>query len=60
MNLIKDMLDTDSNFSAFRFITVDTYISAVTFYERNGFVKLTQKLENDHTRLMFYDMMELA
>ncbi len=60
MNLIKDMLDTDSNYSAFRFITVDAYLTAVNFYEKNGFVKLTQKEENDHTRLMFFDMMELA
>ncbi len=59
MNLIKDMLDTANNYSAFRFITVDAYLSAVNFYEKNGFVKLTQKEENDHTRLMFFDMMEL-
>ncbi|MFG6385236.1 MAG: GNAT family N-acetyltransferase [Muribaculaceae bacterium] len=59
INLIKDMLDTDSNYSAFRFITVDAYLTAVNFYEKNGFVKLTQKEENDHTRLMFFDMMEL-
>ncbi len=60
MNLIKDMLDTANNYSAFRFITVDAYLSAVNFYEKNGFVKLTQKEENDHTRLMFFDMMELS
>jgi len=60
MNIIKDMLDTDSNYSAFRFITVDAYLTAVPFYEKNGFVKLTQKEENDHTRLMFFDMMELV
>lgn len=59
MSIIKDILDTDSNYSAFRFITVDAYISAVSFYEKNGFAKLTQKEENDHTRLMFFDMMEL-
>lgn len=60
MNIIKDLLDTDSNYSAFRFITVDAYLSAIPFYEKNGFVKLTQKEENDHTRLMFFDMMELV
>ncbi len=59
LNIIKDLLDTDSNYSAFRFITVDAYLSAIPFYEKNGFVKLTQKEENDHTRLMFFDMMEL-
>ncbi len=60
MNIIKDQLDTNSIYSAFRFITVDAYLSAVAFYEKNGFVKLTQKDENDHTRLMFFDMMELG
>ena len=59
LNLIKDMLDSDNNYSAFRFITVDAYLTAVSFYEKNGFVKLTQKEENSHTRLMFFDMMEL-
>ncbi len=53
------MLDSNSNYSAFRFITVDSYLSAVGFYGKNGFVKLTQKEENDHTCLMFFDMMEL-
>ncbi len=53
------MLDNDSNYSAFRFITVDAYLTAIPFYEKNGFVKLTQKEENDTTRLMFFDMMEL-
>lgn len=60
INLIKDMLDSNSNYSAFRFITVDAYLTAVAFYEKNGFVRLTQKDENGHTRLMFFDMMELG
>ena len=59
MNLIKNMLIADSNYSAFRFITVDAYLNAVQFYEKNGFAKLTQKEENAHTRLMFFDMLEL-
>ena len=33
--------------------------SAVPFYEKNGFVNLTKKDEDEHTRLMFYDMMEV-
>lgn len=59
MNLIKDRLDTDRNYSAFRFITVDAYLSAIDFYRKNNFVQLTQQKENNHTRLMFFDMMEL-
>ena len=45
--------------SAFRYITVDAYLSAVPFYEKNGFVHLTKKDEDEHTRLMFYDMNEM-
>jgi hypothetical protein len=45
---------------AFRYITVDAYLSAVPFYEKNGFVHLTKKDEDEHTRLMFYDMMEVG
>ena len=59
MNLIKDKLDSNTNYSAFRFITVDAYLSAISFYEKNGFIKLTQKEENPHTCLMFFDLMEL-
>ena len=60
MDLLKDLLDQDVNYSAFRFITVYAYMSAIPFYIKNGFVQLTQKEENDHTRLMFFDMMEFA
>ena len=44
----------------FRFITVDAYLSAVPFYEKNGFLHLTKKDEDEHTRLMYFDMMEIA
>ena len=30
------------------------------FYEKNGFVHLTKKDEDEHTRLMFFDMMDIA
>lgn len=60
INIIKDMLYTHQNFSAFRFITVDAYLSAVSFYEKNNFVQLTEKEEKDHTRLMYFDMNEFV
>ena len=59
MDMVKDMLHHSSSHSAFRYITVDAYLSAVPFYEKNGFVHLTKKDEDEHTRLMFYDMMEM-
>lgn len=59
VNTIKAILDESNYHSAFRFITVDAYISAVGFYERIGFHKLTRKEEDEHTRLMYFDMLEL-
>ena len=41
------------------FITVDAYLSAIDFYRKNGFKELTKKEEDDHTRLMFFDMMDV-
>ena len=57
--MIKVMLNSNQNYSAYRFITVDAYLSAVPFYLKNGFNQLTQKEEDHHTRSMFFDMMEI-
>lgn len=59
MNLLKDMLNGNPNYSAFRFLTVDAYISAINFYLKNNFKPLSEKIQNDHTRLLFFDMLEL-
>lgn len=59
MDNLKLFLKNDVNKSAFRYITVDAYLSAIPFYTRNGFVELTQKEESEHTRLMYFDMMEI-
>lgn len=60
MTMIKVMVNENQNYSAFRFITVDAYLSAIPFYLKNGFIQLTQKEEDEHTRLMFFDMLEVA
>ena len=60
MDKIKDLLNKDVSRSAFRYITVDAYLSAIPFYEKNGFVHLTKKEEDEHTRLMFFDMMDIT
>ena len=60
LNIVKDLLHHSASNSAFRFITVDAYLSAVPFYERNGFLHLTKRDEDEHTRLMYFDMMEIA
>ena len=59
MNQIKQSLFENGNYSAFRFLTVDAYLTAIPFYEKNGFKLLLSDDKNEHTRLMFFDMMEL-
>lgn len=59
MNILKGMLNENPNYSAFRYITVDAYLSAIEFYQKNNFKILSEKITNDHTRLMFFDMLEL-
>lgn len=60
MDMLVRKLQDEHNALAFRFITVDAYLSAVPFYEKNGFLHLTKKDEDEHTRLMYFDMMEIA
>lgn len=58
MNVI-NIVSSKSNPSAFRFLTVDAYLSAINFYKKCGFIELTQKDEDEHTRLMYFDMMSI-
>lgn len=57
---IKKMLNSNPNYSAFRYLTVDAYLSAIGFYEKNHFKTLSPQTLSKDTRLMFFDMMELA
>lgn len=59
MDMIKDFLYNEQSRSAFRFITVDAYLSAIPFYEKNGVKLLSQKSEGDTTRLMLFDIKKL-
>ena len=49
----------DDDLNAFRFITVDAYLSAIPFYEKNDFRLLVSVEENPYTRSMYFDMMEM-
>ncbi|MDE6311384.1 MAG: GNAT family N-acetyltransferase [Muribaculaceae bacterium] len=42
--------------SACRFITVDAYSAAVPFYERCGFMFLSEKDKKSKTRAMYFDL----
>ena len=56
---IKTNLIDEDTLSDFRFLTVYAYLSAVPFYEKNGFRFLDAEDKNKHTRLMYYDMNEM-
>lgn len=59
MLFLKHKLYEDNTYSAYRFLTVDAYLSAVRFYEKNGFEPLLSHDENKHTRLMYFDLLRL-
>ena len=59
MDLLKNRLIETYSYSAFRYLTVDAYLSAIPFYQKNGFLQLNEKDENEHTRLMFFDKKDI-
>ena len=50
------VLFTSGNRTGCRFITVDAYRGALSFYEKNSFAYMTEKDRNENTRLMFFDL----
>lgn len=60
MTSLKFLLQEKHVVSAFRFITVDAYINAIPFYEKNDFKMLMPSDPNEHTKTMFFDMFSLA
>ena len=59
MTTIKYILDREDNHSTFRYLTVDAYLSAIPFYEKNDFQMLLVEDSDRHTRMMYFDMMRL-
>jgi hypothetical protein len=59
LNYIKAMFVFD-NKTGCRFLTVDAYLNAVPFYEKNGFRFMNAEDDDPHTRLMYYDLMNLV
>ena len=55
VDFLKALFVTD-NRTGCRFITVDGYRVALSFYEKNGFKYLTENDVEDDTRLMYYDL----
>lgn len=50
---------TSNNRTGCRFITVDAYRAALSFYQKNNFHFLTDTDKYDLTRLMYYDLRKL-
>lgn len=59
LGIIKEFLSNDTGYSHFRFLTVDAYLSAVSFYEKNDFKALLPAREQDSTQAMYFDMMQM-
>ena len=59
LDYIKWMFVTE-NKTGCRFLTVDAYLDAIPFYEKNGFRFMNIEDNDPHTRLMYYDLMDIA
>ena len=46
--------------SACRFITVDAYAAAIPFYEKCGFMFLSEKDKTAKTRAMYFDLINFV
>lgn len=58
LDFVSTLFITD-NKSGCRFLTVDAYINALPFYLKNDFAFLSSEDENQHTRLMYFDLSDL-
>lgn len=61
MDFIKIWFVT-GNKTGCRFVIVDALnkVDVLPFYENNGFSYLTEKDKSDHTRLMYFDLMQIS
>lgn len=59
INFIKSYFVID-NKTGCRFITVDAYAAAVPFYIKNGFIPLTTDDSDSATRLLYFDLANIA
>jgi len=42
-----------------RFLTVDVYAAAVSFYDKNGFIPLNNEDVDSATRLLYFDLNDI-
>lgn len=55
LNFIKTYF-TIENKTGCRFVTVDAYLNAIPFYEKNGFTALNEDEAGTHTKTLFFDL----
>lgn len=55
LSLVEFLCTHDNRFGC-RFVTVDAYQSAVPFYEKNGFLLMTNRDMGSFTRMMYFDL----
>lgn len=61
IDIIKELYENISLQNAgCRFIIVDAYKNALSFYEKNGFRYLTENDKNDATRIMYFDLKDCS
>lgn len=51
---------TMGNKTGCRFVIVDAYRDAIRFYQKNGFIFLSEKDKGEKTRLMYFDLITVA
>ena len=59
IDFIKSFFISD-NKTGCRFITVDAYADVIAFYEKNNFVKLDDEDKDARTRLLYFDLNDIA
>jgi hypothetical protein len=57
MNSAELYMNSPLQHAGCRFIIVDAYKNALSFYEKNKFKCLTENDQNDPTRIMYLDLM---
>ena len=60
LDLVAQCLLSDPGYSMFRFLTVDAYAAAIPFYLKQHFVPLTSEDEGGVTRLLYFDLKDIA
>ena len=59
LDFIKELYLGNESLAGCRFITLDAYKQSIPFYQKNQFQFFTATDENEETRLMYFDLMNV-